>query len=243
VTGRPDEGQRRDPLTLLDEIETHPAMAAYYRREAILRSYTILTINGETLVDWIDAFSNGDQSLLVMAQDTQGSELREQYNIELYRHWHNYAASALTLVDHVRRVMRKESTTFQEAYERRKNLLVASPVVAVTKGLRIYLLHRGFPSSTLRMQFGPGGSPARYSVVCQTSDLRTWKKWSPLARQYFDSKGSEFLLRDSVTEYMTALESFYEWFFDAYTDEHRDALADLQRLSDEYDGMMPDAAD
>jgi hypothetical protein len=239
MTEDPDDAGR-DPATLLRELQEHPAMAAYFRREAVERSYTILSINGQDLIDWIDKLSEGNRGLLVMAQDAQGEELKEQYIIELYRHWHNYVASAMTLVAHVRRVKNKESTSFQDEYERQRKLhLGASPVVRFTQDLRNYLLHYGFPKSTLRMQFGSGGSSPRFSVVCQTSDLLPAWDWAPLARQYLESKGSAFLLRDSITEYMEALESFYEWFFDAFTDEHREALTDLQRLSDKYDAMMP----
>jgi hypothetical protein len=229
----------RGPLVVLREIQAHPALVAAGRRDAVLRSHSILTINGEDLIEWIDALSRRNAGLRIMAQGLDDEDLLSQYTLELYRRWHNYVASAASLVDHVRVVKNKESEGFQEEFATRlEDMLSGQPVVAFTKDLRNYLLHYGFPNSSVRMSFGHGVD-FKFSVVCNTEELSGWKKWSALARTYLDNKSPEFLLRDSVSEYMNALEGFYDWFFEAYTEEHRAALEDLQRLSDEYDAMVP----
>ncbi len=198
----------------------------------------MLIENAQHLVEWIDAF-DGDHGSILMSQHQE--EAREQYNDELCRRWHNYAASAMTLVSHYRTLMKAQAEEFRTRVTAKRVEVLDVPVVPFTQGLRNFMLHRWWPNSFLRMTFNLEGTSLY--IGCRTSDLLSGWDWSVEQRRYLEDAGEEFLMRDSVTSYMEALDLFYEWFWDAYTEEYAQDLADLQPLYDRYEAFWPDDDD
>lgn len=227
-----------DVLTLHRRIREHPATVAHGRRVAVLRTQYMLIENAQHLMSWIDAF-DGDQGFILMSEDQE--EAREQYNDELCRRWHNYAASAMTLVSHHRTLMKAQTVEFKTRVAAKRTELLDVPVVPFTQGLRNFMLHRWWPKSFLRMTFNNEGTTLY--IGCRTSDLLSGWDWTVEQRRYLQEAGEEFLMRDSVTSYMDVLDCFYDWFWDAYTEEYARDRADLHPLYDKYGMFWPDRDD
>ena len=201
----------------------------------------MLQRNGEDLLEWIDTLDKDNNGLLILAQGGlfEAGDVQGEYLDELFRRWHNYIASAMTMVDHVRILMRKESSEFQTEYNRVRQERLSSPVVPFTQGLRNYVLHKGWPPSFMRMSFGPGATPLLFSVGCRAQELLKGWDWKSRERVYLEQAGSEFLLRSCVIEYMEVLDDFYDWFWNALTDQHTEELQELEALNDAYDAIIP----
>ena len=84
--------------------------------------------------------------------DSEESELfRKKYQVEVYRTFTNFAASAAALIDHSRRFIGKDiKDEIKNHYEQKVQKCFSKNVLAkFIKDFRNYLLHRGYPSITI----------------------------------------------------------------------------------------------
>ena len=212
-------------------MSEHPGADAVLLGNGVGRSLEVVRGNADELVEWIDLLNQGNVGLLVMAQGgiVEPGDNVDEYVDELSRLWHNFIASAMTLVTHVQRVRKKQSPEFQAAYDNARKELLSAPVVPFVQGLRNYWVHKWTPSNFVRMKFG-GNQPPTYVVGCTSADLLAEWNWTAPQRVYLKER-DEFVLRDSVTEYVEHIDRFYEWFGEAYEAEHVESLRRWHNLS------------
>ncbi|RHW25224.1 hypothetical protein D0Z08_19875 [Nocardioides immobilis] len=233
---------RRQPAELLRLMSEHPGMEAVQLGQGVRRSLEAVRGNADELVRWIDLLNQGNAGMLIMAQGgiVEPGDGITEYLDELSRLWHNFIASAMTLVTHVTRVRKKQSAEFQAAYDQARQELLSDPVVAFVQGLRNYWLHKWTPSNFVRMKFGRD-APLTYVVGCASDALLEEWEWTAPQRVYLQER-DEFVLRDSVIEYVEHIDHFYEWFKEAYHAEHAEAFESLTALEGEYDEQVPQPA-
>lgn len=136
---------------------------------------------------------------------------------ELDQRLHNQLASAASLVDHRRRLLKYYEADFPAfiAEHSKRNASVAEmQETAFLRDLRNYLLHYGSPPVIQALELGPtrvGGSG--HSVKLSASRLLEWSKWSAASRGYLASFGDREgpVLGRDVAAYANAMSGLFTW--------------------------------
>ena len=125
------------------------------------------------------------------------SGTKHEFHTRLLQQFHNYLASAGTLVDHTRRIADEEKIgpELLDLYRDRVSLTFAvSPVARFIKDLRKYFLHYGLPIVLATWdEVGPDASQINNSIVwLDIGAMRAWEdglrtrgdSWMTMARPF-----------------------------------------------------------
>jgi hypothetical protein len=134
---------------------------------------------------------------------------------EFVRRLYNFVASALSLVDHARRLYEKHyaSTDIFDDYQseidtRFKN----NPLHRFIQGLRNYCLHYEIPESWYEFENFHGKEPkSSFFLPCHL--LEQWDGWSSSAKTFIEKARPKIDVRAVIQQYGYAVNTFYEWFF------------------------------
>jgi hypothetical protein len=169
-----------------------------------------------------------------LVQNVRAPTVRDAYIGELSRKLHNYLASAHSVVDHSRRLLRDAgSEVATEWGTRLSDAQQEHPVVHFMQGLRNYALHRNVPffgsSMTMTRQEDDSFdivSEIRMSVY----DLREWDDWSSSAKAFLDTLDSSFPLRPLVDEHGPVIYDLNHWLHGALANENAPLLEEANEL-------------
>jgi hypothetical protein len=177
-----EEAQRR--------LHEHPGYIEYLRIQAF--STTLLHVfspNWRELMSLLNAVSTDVDLALRMAQDLGGPVAAE-----VTRRLHNYVTSAMTLVDHCRRLLADRSGRIVSEYERRKVAILGEPEIPFIQGLRNFSLHRSLPLLGYTLSV-TRDSVERSEVQLSVPDLLEGDRWSAGTRQFIATHGERLALR------------------------------------------------
>jgi hypothetical protein len=164
-----------------------------------------------------------------LVQNVRPPAVREQFNGEVARLLHNYAASSATLVDHSRRLVSGyPESDFGTEYEQRKDVVAASPEVNFVKGLRNYMLHRRLPAAghSVRFTNSDDGSPTGFEAEVRLSvaQLRTWDGWPAPARQLLSDPDGSLPLVPLLTKHGAIVTGLASWMLQQFEGLHREDI-------------------
>ncbi|MDT8992655.1 hypothetical protein RQP54_17420 [Curvibacter sp. APW13] len=219
-----------------------------YLNRAHQRSFSlnVFQMNALELIEATQRVKDPDQGIVLMMEKNR--EAGRQAHRELNRHVHNFASSAMTLVEHTRVFMRKHyaETDLYATYEKQVTATFAqSPVAQFVQGLRNYMLHRGLPSSSMFMKFATdpgatdGSGTAEAGVHYDTASLLDWDGWKPVARTYLEQAGEHLDLHESAQEYLTLVNQFHGWLDASLAAHHRSDLQELDQLQAQLQAISP----
>ena len=216
--------------SLSRQIERHPGIP---HARALLRyklTRDILAGNGDTLkrvlLDIEGGIACPPSDLATMKQRLTSLDSL------LMAQLHNWVAGAHTVVDHMRNMMNDEALVRPEhlaRYQAKVDVLSATPIAKLVKGMRNYILHRELPGVAHSINLG--------TLAIQIS--LDWKgmsegKWPRVVRDFMDARLPIVRLLPLVEEYETLVKEFHYWFVLDYNQEHGAALLDLERLQKEF---------
>lgn len=223
-------------------MKEHPGVAASQRREALTRTCQMFWENVDQLDRWLRVFESTDVAPLLMHRGgyAEPGDALQEYEDELFRLWFNYAASATAPVEHAEEIAKQEAPDFQSKFKERAKGVRGTAAEAITRGLRNILLHLGWPSFMFQFDLGPS---QQHGMYCDAKLLlATYDRWGRSARdrlQTLVEQGKPFSLRGSIEDFADAIDRFYDWFWDAHTEEHMEDLTYLYRLHEEYERVIP----
>jgi hypothetical protein len=157
----------------------------------------------------------------------------DQARWEALRLFHNYVASALSLVDVTRRFMDKNyaGTAFLDDYQERiRDTFDEAQLHRFVQGLRVYTLHRRLPAMRVVMDLKPredGGANLDNYFELYVDELRKWKKWHSAAKRYLAKSDEKLRLSSIIDAYTPVVAEFHEWLAQRMGEEHADALEEL----------------
>lgn len=224
----------------------HELPGAVFLNRSRLRSFSlnIFRMNALELMEVAQKVKDPVQGFMMMTEANREAGL--QAHRELNRHVHNFAASALTLVEHTRVFMRKHyaDSPVLSAYEAKaKETFAQSPVAQFVQGLRNYMVHKGLPKSSMYLNFTSGESPGggtgtiETGVQFETASLMDWENWNSTARKYLAKAGEHIEVQHFAHEYMALVNQFNEWL-DAFLAEHHHVdVQEVFRAQDELDAL------
>ena len=221
---------------ILEAIQKSPGIAHMNRTHFRSFSVNIFAMNSQELVEIVQQVHDPDEGLRLMSQGNK--EAGEQTHREISRRIHNFAVSALTLVEHTRIFMREHygQMPVLERYEAKIDAEFASdPVSQFVQKLRNYMVHRGLPNSQMYLHFeqdpaSEQGATLRTGVQLNAKTLLEWDGWGGTARGYIKSCGDYLDIQSFTTEYTCRVVAFHQWLQSELNQHHSAELVELQRL-------------
>jgi hypothetical protein len=229
-----------------NKIHELPGAAFLNRSRQRSFSLNIFCMNALALMEASQKVKDPVQGFSLMTESNREAGL--QAHRELNRHVHNFAASALTLVEHTRVFMRKHygDTPVLATYEAKVvETFVQSPIAQFVQGLRNYMVHRGLPNSSMYLNLTSGKSTdggmgtIETGVQFETASLLDWDKWNSVARKYLTGAGDQIEVHIFAHEYMVLVNQFNEWLDVILAEHHRIDVLELVRVQAESDALRP----
>ena len=139
----------------------------------------------------------------------------EEAMMHIIRLLHNYVASALSLIDHSRRVNKRlyqEEDLFPDYPTRASDDFTHDPLSQFIKCLRHYCQHYRSPNLQLTTSIASPTSPAVRTIELVKEDLISFDGWNSTAKKFLVSFEEKIDVLAIASEYRLKVLSFYKWF-------------------------------
>jgi len=178
------------------------------------------------------------------ASEIFGNENRDaatNFGIELNRLFHNYIASAISVVDHIEKPIKElyKKTAFLTEYESKKDSTFLSPFCCFVKELRNYFLHEGIPPTSLEAPECKEANEPWTNVILDKTLLLNHKTWGPQSREFLRSAPNTIDLRMMINSYTDTVESFYIWLSQRQLEINAQPYRELEILEDQLESLLP----
>lgn len=221
--------------SLTDAVENSPEQALIYEIESIKWSFRIFRGNFLELVGPLKLLEEKPEAIKLWSVDKK----KELYRVfeEVGRLLFNFVASAMMLVDHTRRHVRKlytgtrYSDFLREYDDEVKKRFASSANHQLAQGLRDYIQHRNLPPVGSRIAYNRHAGLSKMFRI-STKSLLEWDKWKPLARAKLENMDEHFPLRQFAEEYYAEVESFYKWLWNRQAELHREDVERLNKMKE-----------
>jgi len=218
-------GSRFDKLQASSEMEIHLNL------QALSASYRVFKGNYDELVHHLDHLNDPTESLFMYSSEQR--ENLERLIDEASRLFHNFLASAMSLVDHTRVIVNRlySNQEFKEEYKKKLDEnLTNNPVQQFVKRLRNYTQHYTLPIPALQIEFA---EDIEMSVRLDVELLKQWDGWGSISKSYLEESGDSLCLISLSNKYFVLVEQFYQWLTERQTQLHKSDLENLQKMNDE----------
>ena len=198
--------------------------AGHERWEVVRRSWSIFVRNTHELLCLLTV-STSDAAVSVLMSDDR--EATKSFWEELDQRLHNELASAVTLVDHTRRLMDyylPHVPAFVEEYEKRNSNVTELDETAFLRDLRNYLLHYGVPPVIQTLDLAPHEAGTGHSIKLSAGRLLDWDRWNSRSRNYlraFEERDGPDL-HATVAGYANGMSALFLWLFEQRSNTHND---------------------
>lgn len=203
---------RREIVKEIDDISRSTSADIHRQIEALHLTYGIMQGNREELLSYLRDRSFTAQAIELFADNTKlMPALRE-----VLRRFHNFLASAKTLVDHTRVAVQRlyGDHEFLAQYQARVSQdLANSDLQIFIQDLRNYTQHYTIPVVGMTLSWDATRTDHQFSSVfnIDRDGLLKDYTWKPGARRYLDSHADKIPLDKLAAEYYLLISKFYEW--------------------------------
>ena len=218
-------GSRFDKLQASSEMEIHLNL------QALSASYRVFKGNYDELVHHLDHLNDPTESLFMYSSEQR--ENLERLIDEASRLFHNFLASAQSLVDHTRNIVNRlysNQEFIKEYKEKIDRDITNNPVRRFVQDLRNYTLHYTLPIPALQIEFA---EDIEMSVRLDVEILKRWNRWDKISTSYLERLEESFCLISLSNEYFALVEQFYQWLTERQTQIHKSDLENLQKMNNE----------
>ena len=207
-----------DPRPINGNLWGQWVRAGNDRWHVVRRSYTVFARNTTELIELLKIpATNIAFSLGLMGDDQEAMPFWQ----ELDQRLHNQLASAVSVVDHTRRLVKYDKPDFPtmvEEYEKRNQGVTEMNEAAFLRDLRNYLLHYGAAPVIQSLGLGQINDVGMtgHSVKLSSASLLEWDKWNARSRGYlstFADRDGPVLGKDAVA-YANAMGELFRWLFE-----------------------------
>lgn len=214
-----------------DKLQASSEMEIYRNLEALSASYRLFKRNYDELVYHLDHLNDPRESLFMYSSEQR--ENLERLIDETSRLFHNFLASAKSLVDHTRVIVNRLyfNQEFKKEYDKKlAGELANNPVQKFVQRLRNYTQHYTLPIPELEIEFA---EDIAMSVRLDVELLKQWDGWDKISMSYLKESGDSLCLISLSNKYFVLVEQFYQWLTERQTQLHKSDLENLQKMNDE----------
>lgn len=217
-----------------DEFRNHPGQVARLKWDLLQDFYQdVVRVNGVKLIVLAE-LPQVDKKVRKKLLKEVLSGGGAGYNAEITRLLYNYLASAATLADHCRRVMKEyETTNFYKKYEQKVHTFATLPESVFLKDLRNYFTHHKIPSIGLSIgdvEFF--GEEFRHEALIYTSDLDDSDKWSATSKKYIEDNFPHVYIAGLIKIHLDGLADLYAWIFSNFDSLHKEDHEESLKIRD-----------
>jgi hypothetical protein len=185
------------------------------RWNTVHRSWNVFARNTTELINHLKVpATNIVFSLQLMGDDRDATQ---PFWDELDQRLHNQLASAVSLVDHTRRLLKyyESEGSIVADYGVRNDALVALGETGFLRDFRNYLVHYGLAPTIQVMSLGPINEVGMtgHSIKLSSEALLKWDKWNSRSRKYLESFKDGPVLGMAVSNYANAMCELFTWLF------------------------------
>jgi hypothetical protein len=221
-------------------IEHHPAFKEHKRIEGLaLTLDAVFDRNLRDLLALLNAAATDQDLAIELVQNVRPPAVREEFIKRTVRCIHNCVASATTLVDHTRAMMRDRSDPLTEEFARRKSEMLAHDEIPFVQDLRNFTLHRELPLLGHQVQFGDSeGAELRSEVRLSAAQLLEWSKWTARSRSFISDRGPDLELRPIIRHHGRIVWELNAWLVNALGAANAAGLDEVNRLGIELNAIL-----
>lgn len=239
TSAEPDEHQRA-----LRESEatlaTHPAVREFHDVLALRRILDVWHLNWGELTRLLEAVATTEQLGMELVQNLRAPLVRDATHQVTTQRLHNYVAGTMSVVDHVRRLMKGRSGTTADEYERRRVEVTADNIIPFVQDLRNFILHRTVPGFAARVSLGDGEQqPAmRTELGLDRSQLLEWGGWKARSRAFLSGQADLLELRPIIARHGQLIGGLNGWLLTRLAKDNEPGLQEANILVAERNRLL-----
>lgn len=225
-----------DPGQLSKEVYQSEAFQIDLRFEILATNYFIFERNYEEMKRLLSAMEHPDAFDKLWTRNKQ-----QEMNValrEIIRLLHNLVASATTLVNHTRMLIRKwyAGTEFLEEYQLEVDKrFKGNPTTGFIEDFRNYALHFRLPATTAKAEVVSDPDTSEQTIVLtillEKQDLLQWSNWTDKGKFYLKDAEDKIKLTEVIDQYSQEIRSFHIWMRNRLVDIHSDELKWLDEMN------------
>jgi hypothetical protein len=184
----------------------------------VSRSFVVFRRNSQELTRILDR-PRADIGFSLKLSSDHSTDTTEFWD-EVDQRLHNELASAVSLVDHTRRLLTHFEPDVPDvvaSYRERNAGVMALNETRFLRDLRNYLLHYGVAPIIQSISFRQTEEVTEWNhnIKLKASRLLEWREWNRQSREYLVSFGDSDgpALRDDVVVYVSAMQELFSWLF------------------------------
>jgi hypothetical protein len=216
------------------KIAQHPGYREHLELEALHRSIAAVFVpNRDEVLSLLEAASNDWRLAFELIQNVREPTVRDRFHAQLTQRLHNYLASAASLVDHVRRLMRGRTGPVADKFLHWKEAALQNPEVPFVIDLRNFMLHRTLPlfGHTLSMtNVNKPDQRMESEVQLTVPELLEWDRWSRVSRTYLEGSGDAVAIRPVVKKHAELVLDLNEWLLKELSNANASAMDEVNEL-------------
>jgi hypothetical protein len=210
-----------------DILEQSKEMEIYRNFQALQASFRVFSGNFHELVRGLEHLKDSRSSLAMYNDDHRENvhNLLDQTS----RLFHNFLASAFSLIEHTRKIVNRlySGQAFKDEYQKKlEQDVISQPVHGFVKELRNYTQHYTLPILALQITFLEN---LDFRVKMDVEILKQWDNWKS-SKSYLDTLGESFCIETVANEYFVLIQNFYVWLTQRQLSVHQADFAKLQQM-------------
>lgn len=177
-----------------------------------------------------------------LIQNVRPPVVRERYRGEVTRRLANYIASALALVDHVRRLTRESEAPYMDEFRRRRQAVARQAEIGFVQDLRNFTLHRRLPvfAHTASLHIEGDEQRTDFAVTVDSRDLLGWSGWSAGSRRFIEANADGVELDGVLKRHGDLMIDLNTWVHDQMQLEFEPMRKELNALIRQYNAALFD---
>ncbi len=224
-------------------IHASEGMKYFNRQKVRLFTVNIFKGNLAELQKACGYIENPEIGLKLMSEALQGPGV--QVHMEVNRYFHNFLASAKSLIDHTRVFVEDyyKNTAIEQAYKQKiSSELASDPVSRFIQDLRNYMVHKALPNSSMSLTVSRIENSSAHDLVTTVSisrdNLLKWSKWSSVSKEYLRSTEERIKISELSKVYGDKILEFYGWFDAKLEKHHKKDIDEFHKLNKQYQAML-----
>lgn len=228
-----EENWFNSPTAIMEKVENSEAYNIYQRSLDLDQNLFVFERNYQDLKRAIEKCSQGEGIDLLW--DHHQSQIILHH---ICRYVHNFLASAMTLVDHTRIIIREnyKGTSFHTEYQDEIDKRFSeNPLPQFIKDFRNYALHYSLPitgfRNSVRTNQATGDQEERVAFFINKSTLLIWLGWKK-GKDYLERLDEEISIENLIDDYYKIVFDFHTWLHNRLNEIHQEEFDWLFRMQE-----------
>ncbi|TAM71339.1 MAG: hypothetical protein EPN48_01860 [Microbacteriaceae bacterium] len=223
---------RAEVAAAREKLAQSAGWGARQRWSTFDRSVSVWSRNSDELQILLGRGEHDGDLITELLQNTRVSTVRENFFAELDQRLQNLVASARSLVEHTRTLVRKyPDSDFEREFTRRNKELQVVPSALFLDDLRNYILHVGHVP--IRTTTTTNDTGAENAILLERDALLSEYNWKPGPKKYLTEATGDIHLSEVVRDYRIRMHAFCKWVSDQFDVLHADDWAESKKLEEQ----------